>query len=198
MPQFSSKIIVHILCNNYIIYITVFCSRASSMTDFVVAFSWFSLLDLESSLCQDLLLSFLDSWFSWFFLDFLCSSGVHRFLRWVHCKVGWIYYFPNSCRFSSQHPPGCNHFLSQNKWAEVSTIESRRYWRVFCLVLAASLCHKDSWLPCTERFYHRRPARSKQNTPGWRSNSSEQSSTPRWTSLPRRHGSRQWEWRSHK
>ena len=27
----------------------------------------------------------------------------------------------------------------------------------FCLLLAGSLWHKDSWLPCTERSYYRRP-----------------------------------------
>ena len=27
----------------------------------------------------------------------------------------------------------------------------------FCLLLAGSLCHKDSWLPCTERSYFRPP-----------------------------------------
>ena len=26
-----------------------------------------------------------------------------------------------------------------------------------CLLLPGSLCHKDSWLPCTERSYYRRP-----------------------------------------
>ena len=32
-----------------------------------------------------------------------------------------------------------------------------RHWGVFCLPLAGSLWHKDSWLPCTERSYYRRP-----------------------------------------
>ena len=27
----------------------------------------------------------------------------------------------------------------------------------FCLLLAGSLCHEDSWLPCTERICYRRP-----------------------------------------
>ena len=31
------------------------------------------------------------------------------------------------------------------------------HWVVFFLFLAGSLCHKDSWLPCTERSYYRRP-----------------------------------------
>ena len=29
--------------------------------------------------------------------------------------------------------------------------------KAFCLLLAGSLWHKDSWLPCTERSYYRRP-----------------------------------------
>ena len=28
---------------------------------------------------------------------------------------------------------------------------------LFCLLLAGSLWHKDSWFPCTERSYYRRP-----------------------------------------
>ena len=75
----------------------------------------------------------------------------------------------------------------------------------FCLLLAGSLWHKSSWFPCTERSYYRRPyaikgfLRSKPPSRGlwmqragslWHkrhhSNSSEKSSTSRWTTLPMR------------
>ena len=68
----------------------------------------------------------------------------------------------------------------------------------FCLLLAGSLWHKDSWLSCPERSYYRRPYAIK-NQRGAKSNamrrafflwhkrhcssSSEKSSTSRWTTL---------------
>ena len=56
--------------------------------------------------------------------------------------------------------PGCH-------WSRASLVmlapailchkEPARELGVFCLLLAGSLWHKHSWLPCTDRSYYRRP-----------------------------------------
>ena len=58
----------------------------------------------------------------------------------------------------------CYHSASSHRWSESawSTLIGRAmsrlvsHWSI-CLPLAGSLCHEDSWLPCTERSYYRRP-----------------------------------------